>query len=236
MGLLSDFLANAVTLDLTQPRVGAQRSEYRRIENLLAQVGDIDLPAAYAAADQVQSQAAFTPTVSGGTFDQDITLRDGTVISLTNIAYNANAATVQSAINSAASWTDEIVVAGDDLTSGPRTFTYSGDQVDETNHPLITLDGANLTGGGDVGAVTKTTVGQSVRRAWAIFDIIGALTGTVPDQGELPGAVDLSLNTSHLDNPYLIDDVIVRVLAREAAIEDDNIALEASILALFNLS
>ncbi len=55
------------------------------------------------------------------------------------IAYNANAATIEAAIDAAVGHSD-IAVTGGPLSSADVTLTFSGDSVDETDQPLTTVN------------------------------------------------------------------------------------------------
>lgn len=232
MGIISNFLSAAVDLDVTTPITALDRAAYRQLKALQAE-GDPDLPAALTAANEVQSIAVYSGTVSGGTFTLTATLESGETFTTAAIAYDANAATIETAIDTAASprnevqsiavysgtvsggtftltitfdnketfttaaiaynanaatietaidvaataagitdWVNgDISVSGGDLTSAPVVLTFDGTSVAANNHSLTTIDGTLLTGGGSAGAVSTTTQGFVGVSGWTNGDI-----------------------------------------------------------------
>jgi len=127
-------------------------------------------PALAAEVDEVQSIAIYVPTVSGGTFTLTISLLGLSPFTTANIAFDATAATIEAAIDTAAGIAavpgfsaGDIAVTGGDLVTTPVVLTFSGNSVDGQNHGLTTIDGALLTGGGSAGAITTTTNGSGVQ-------------------------------------------------------------------------
>lgn len=123
-----------------------------------------------AGVDEVQSLAAHPET--GGTLTLTFTI-PGTSSTITTaaIAFDATAATVQTAVDLA--WAGslilgkeyvagDIAVTGGDLDSGATVFTFSGTSVAKCNWPQSTVDGALLTPGATPGAFTTTTDGTKV--------------------------------------------------------------------------
>jgi hypothetical protein len=103
--------------------------------------------------DQVQTIARYQSNPSGGTFTLTIDLTFAPAFTTAAIAYNANAATIEGAIDTAATlasvpgWTNgDITVAGGALTTTAVTLTFDGTSVDELNHSLVTINPASLTG------------------------------------------------------------------------------------------
>jgi len=195
MGVIADFLAASVTIDTTLPIHALDRREYRELK-AIQDAGDFDLPAALQATDEVQSIAIYEGTVSGGTFTLAFTLASGETFTTAAIAFDANAATIEGAIDTAATsasivgWTNgDISVAGGPLTTTPVTLTFDGASVDEANHDLVVMDDALLTGGGSGGAITATTEGQADRLGYAILIQMGILSGTVPAESVTPSAL-----------------------------------------------
>lgn len=110
---------------------------------------------------------------TGGTFTLTITLSSGETFTTAGIAYNANAATIESAIDTAASgvvpgWSNgHISVSGGILQAAGAdvVLTFDGASVSgDPNHVLTVFDGSSLTGGTEPATrVTNTTVGvQSI--------------------------------------------------------------------------
>lgn len=128
--------------------------------------------------DELQSIALYSGTVSGGTFTLTFVLFSSESFTTANIAYDANAATIETAIDVAATaasivgWTNgDISVAGGDLNTNPVTLTFDGTSVNERNHALVVMDDALLTGGGSGGAITTTTEGFVGVVSWTNGDI-----------------------------------------------------------------
>lgn len=241
MGIYTDFLNSATTIDIESPRVGSDKAIYRSIQALRDVQGDHDYPAAFDAIDEVQVIAIYSGTVSGGTFTLTFVLADGTTFTTAAIAHNANAATIEGAIDTAAAAASvpgfvagDIAVTGGPLTTTPLTFTYSGASVAGANHGEVVINGASLTGGGTAGDESVTTEGQTKRTAWAILNACGAITGTIPVQGEAP--TDISAATNRENNAYLPDQHTLRALAHAAAVEDGNADVETEILRVLGLS
>ncbi len=77
-----------------------------------------------------------------------------------NIAHNASAATVKSALEALSNVdVDDIAVAGS--AGGPWTLTFSGTNLDDQNVAEVTVQDIDLTGTGHTVAVTTTTPGEA---------------------------------------------------------------------------
>lgn len=243
MGIIADLLSAPSSIDVggtDNVRVARDRVVHNELTELIALRGDMEYPTDLVAKDEVQSIAVYTDTVTDGTFALTVTLKNGETFTTDAIAYNANAATIETAIDTAATaasitdWTNgDISVAGGDLTTAPVTLTFDGDSVTNLNHPLTTIDGTNLVGDGDAGAVTATTEGQTNRPAWAVLKATGAIAGTMPAQGVTPTAV--TVGTSRAANPRLPSAALLRALCAEAAIENEDAATEAALIAVLGL-
>lgn len=108
--------------------------------------------------DEVQAIAAFIRAPSGGTYTLRFEDEDGNSFTTAAIAYNAAAATIEGAIDTAAtsasypSWTNgDITIAENSGTAGLSdgsgiTVTFDGTSVDEKDWDPIIVDGASLTG------------------------------------------------------------------------------------------
>lgn len=195
MGLISDFLSASTSIDNAPPIDPLDRRAYRELQKVIGE-GDIVLPAALEAADELQSIAVYDGVVSGGDFTLKFTLASGETFTTADIAYNADAATIETAIDVAATaagvadWTNaDISVAGGNLNTDPVTLTFDGDSVKEQNHALTVMNDSGLTGGGSGGAITTTTEGQVDRSGYAILTMLGIVTGTVPAEGVAPVAL-----------------------------------------------
>lgn len=225
MGAVADLLAAPKSFT-----VPSNLSRY--LENKTNGI-DPDTPAAYGAKDEVQSIAIYEGTVSGGDFTLTVTLRDGTTFTTAAIAFDANAATIEGAIDTAATgvvagWTNgDITVAGGTLDSAPVTLTFDGDSVAGQNHALSTIDGTGLTGGGSAGTITATTEGQTARPARAVLYNLGVIADATPPAQGLTTAPTKGANLLGVP-PW-----VVRELAQEVAFEDlDNDIYQVLVVAL----
>lgn len=101
--------------------------------------------------DEIQSIAVFGNTVTGGTYTLTLNLNGAGPITTAPIAYDANAGTIETAIDVAVtaatypSWTNgDIAVTGGPLTTDPVVLTYSGTSVEETNHGTVEITSVSL--------------------------------------------------------------------------------------------
>jgi hypothetical protein len=203
------------------------------IAGFQARQGDPAAPSGYAEADEVQSIGTYNGTVSGGNFTITITLADGTAITTANIAYDAVEATIESAIDTAAtgnitSWTnaDISVALTGDLTGNAATVTFDGDSVDATNHPVLVMNDIDLSGGGTVGAVSVTTNGQTQRVALAALSVMGIIASPPPPQG----TTTVTASATRASHPWFPRQETLQALAKQASIEDSTDALYSSLL------
>jgi hypothetical protein len=238
MGIYADFLTRTTVVDKTEPQVAMDRIAYNELVRLRDQF-DPEVPAAFEARDEAQSIAQYTDTVTGGNFTLTITDPDGVKITTANIAHDANAATVESAIDTACNgtidgWSDgDISVSGGDLTSAAVTLQFSGNSVTQQNFGLTTINDVDLEGAGEPGEVTATKKGQQKRYAWAVMHNLG-LYGTPPNQGEALSSL-ATLATAPGDNPRWPSASLRRAIAWQAAIDDGNPTLRAQLERLFNV-
>jgi len=234
MGVISSFLSAAKTIDATPPIDPLDRRAYRELQGIQAEY-DPALPAALQAADEVQSIAIYEGEVSGGTFTLEFVLASGETFTTAAIAYNADAATIETAIDTAATaagisdWTNgDITVAGGALTTHPVTLTFDGASVTEANHGLVVIDGSALEGGGSAGVVSVTTEGQADRLGYGVLVQLGVVFGTVPAEGVVPSTL---VRGASIGERRLSPDT-VRAIALEIAIAEENDAIYTALVAL----
>jgi len=239
MGMLAD-LKNLSAVNPTLNASASKRVLKRYIEYLEEIAGDPE----YADADvsarvETHLVAQHVPTVSGGTYDLIFDLFSGETFTVAALAYNAVAATIKTAINSAATtasiigWTDDdISVVGADLNTDDLQFIFATGPVANKRQPLLQIDGTSLTGGGLAGAVSITTFGQPNRSASAVAKLINLISAAQPldllpisnDYAAVrPG--DLHLNPNKL---------VLRMLATEMGIETDDFGISGSGAAVRN--
>lgn len=107
--------------------------------------------------NEVQSIAPFINTVTGGTYTLTFTINGGSAVTTAAIAYNANAAAVQAAVDLVSGVTaGHVAITGGPLTTTALTITFSGADVDETNQGQTTINGNSLTLSNSVPVQTGT--------------------------------------------------------------------------------
>lgn len=168
MGMFTDYLANSKMISNAADSKGADRIAKIQLNRIKDRTGDPGYPTAFAARDEVQSIAAFPDTVVSGNYTLTLTFNDGTTVTTAALAYNANAATIETAINTAANgnitgWADgDIGVSGGDLTANAVVLTFDGNSVDSLRHSAASIDSANTLAEAAAGAVTTTTPGAAM--------------------------------------------------------------------------
>jgi hypothetical protein len=242
MGIYTDLLANAESWDAGGPdeiSIGTDRIITMQIKRFLTKQGDTPYPSDYAEADEIQLIGVYAGSVTSGNFTLAFSLQDGTTFTTANIAYDASGATIESAIDTAASGTVAGWGSGDigvtltgDLTANPATLTYSGTSVDALNHDAVVITDIDLGGGGTVGTVSTTTNGQSDRTAMAVLNVMGVIDSPPPPQGTVSGIVATSTRES---NPFMPGEKTLQALARQATIEDNTDALYGSLMTAMGL-
>lgn len=188
--------------------------------------------------DEVQSMAIYAVAVTGGNFTLTFNLADATTFTTANIAHDANAATIETAIDVAATaepvpaWVNgDISVSGGPLTTNAVVLTFDGDSVDEANHVTTVVNDVSLSGG-TTGTLSITTNGQTVRLALAILNVMGIING-VPPQGTTSGMTAASTRAS---NPWLPSQETLQALAMQAAIDDNTDGMYPVLMAAMGLS
>lgn len=236
--VLADLLASPKTFSAVGPRVGDNRLIHQQLAEILRDQGDFEYPSGYTALNEIQNIAIFGGSVSAGTFTLTVTLRNGQTFTTAAIAFGANAATITTAIDVAATaaavtgWVNgHIVVTGGPLTTTPLVLTFSGASVASNNHGQTTINGSGLTGG-TAGAATTSQNGQTTRKAWATLKVLGLVTSAPPAQGADPTGV---VTSPHGAIPHGLSKTTVKALITEAAIEDLNDGVSTALLTAFGL-
>ena len=117
------------------------------------------------AVDEAQSLAEFPASTAGGVYTINLNLVGPLQANTANIAFDAVAATIETAIDTVCTgnvggWTNgDITVAGGPMSSGAVTLTFNGDSVDELDHSLTTVYDVNLTQADRGGAVSTSPQG-----------------------------------------------------------------------------
>lgn len=117
-------------------------------------------------ADDAVHTLPIDATIDGGNYTLTVTLRNGETFTTGNIAWNANAATIEGAIDTAATaasitgWTNgDISVSGGDIATAPVVLTFDGDSVSGTNHPVTVANDVDIATG-TLGTIVETTAGH----------------------------------------------------------------------------
>ncbi len=114
--------------------------------------------AAASCVNEVQS-LVFAGTPTGGTFTLSLVKKDGTTVTTSGLAYNASAATITTAIDTALGEAGQCVVTGTTLPDQTLTATWSGASYSGRHQELVTANLASLTGGTPTCTITRTTAG-----------------------------------------------------------------------------
>jgi len=236
MGVFTDLTTGSSNISPSKPRVGLDRSCAQQLLCKAAQYNPSPVPTAYAARDEVQKIVEQTGAGVGDTYTLtfSIPLTDETFTTAA-IAYNATAATIETAINVAATlaaitgWTNgDISVAEENaagLDDGYCTFTFDGTSMDDQPHDLIVLTATGFT---KTGIATRETAGQQVRSAMFALICLNVLSGTLHYSLETPSYTKPACNSQTRPRSALI-----KVLALEAAKEDCSDLIYDAILALY---
>lgn len=127
----------------------------------------------------------------GGTYTLTVSIPTrGITYTTAAIAYNAAAATIETALDTASPATvGDGEIAVDDsgsagLSDGDLTLTASGSIADMP--VLISIDASSVTGTSAGGEVTYTTEGQGDRSAVQALFTLAIVTGTLPQSGVAP--------------------------------------------------
>jgi hypothetical protein len=238
MGIFADFIAGSKSIDNDGEVTALDKVIHREIDDIIAR-GDAAYPSAsYEGANEVQTLAASGATA--GTFDITVGINtpNGDIqVAVDDIAFDETPANIQTAVDSAVGAVFDDYTAGDITVSGAGTadlndtvFTYDGDSVANLQHPLSTVDGSSLTGGGSED-FAETDAGQTNRSAWAIMNLYSLVGFTLPTQGG-----SLPTLTSVIDRSKTpFSDEFLRALALEAEIQDEIPGLESAILTAMGL-
>jgi hypothetical protein len=135
---------------------------------------------AYSNPDRVQT-LAITGTLSAGSYSLGIVDKNGVKKVTPAIAYNANLAAIQTAVNAVIpqeTATNQIVVGGTAHTA--TTFTFSGDSYDNTVQPIIEVYPDGLTGMETISVDdTTTTTGVETPTCFLKFAVKTDANGRV---------------------------------------------------------
>ena len=98
MGIFSDLLVNSTTLDITVPTTALDKGVKREIDDIISR-GDMSVPTSLQQRNEVQTIVQYASDHSSGNFTLTFTLRNGETFTTANIAFDANAATIESLVS-----------------------------------------------------------------------------------------------------------------------------------------
>jgi len=209
---------------------------YSLAEAELRDQPSVAVKTAYAAADEVTRIAANTATVSGGNYTISVNATAlGITYTTASILYNATAATIEAALDTASPAT---VVDGDITVSEEGSAGHSDGYCDYTcsgnlasTPVLITITDVDLTGGGTVGAVTRTTGGQAIRNATQALFELNVVTGTLQKSAAAPA--DWTRPSQEIYDPKRIGASTRTLLLVLAEAEDGTSDVRTTVEALY---
>lgn len=238
---IADLFASAKTFQASPNAVGVSHSIYAHLAGLQSRTEGIVYPSGTTAVNAAYTLAHLTGNVNGGTFTLTFYDRFGNAYTTAGIAYNAAAAAILSAINTAATghvanWTNgDIAVTGSgNISNATQTLTFSGASVAGAPITAPTINAASVTvssgGAAAAGAIASTASGQPNRPAWAILVELGIIAGSVPAYGaDASGATAGAVQAPW---PFNLNDATVKALCVEAGLGDGSSTVGATLLAL----
>jgi hypothetical protein len=224
---INTVLNNATTFNTSDDARGPDRHAYNELLQLKS--NDIALASPYAKASHVATIPAHTDTINSGNFTITLNFPNYNVAVTTgNMSYDANQATIQSAVDTALS--GETVVAsynsGDvdvsltgNLTANDATLTANGSTV---NGAYMKVSTANVDLSADnLATPVVATAGTMDRAAEALlfqYDVVRP-TGDLPYQGQVANENDYETG----DNPWSLSPGLINVLVDEIIMNENDI-------------
>lgn len=204
---------------------GVYRHAWHELAELNLKAPTADLASPYLVASAV-STVSKTTNASSGNFTMTLNFPKYDVeVTTGNIAYNATAATIQTAIDTALSGETLVTtyVAGDvdadvtgNISANAATITANGTTV---NGAAMVVTTSNVDMDAYEMEVTENTVGTQSRPAEAVLALYSVVTpASVPTpQGMIPATGDYLLG----DNPFSISPGLQDLLVREIEMNED---------------
>jgi microcystin-dependent protein len=160
---------------------------------------------------------------TGGTFTLTFNLKSNESFTTAAIAFNANAATIEGAIDTAATlasitdWSNgDIAVTGTDLQNTDISLTFSGASVSGQPHAITVMTDSRTGGTPASTLVTSTSRGSFQRNAWAALLALDVIRAPIPAFDAI--ATEVAKGQNRTNVPY----EIIKAMAVEATFEDDN--------------
>lgn len=231
--VIATLLDSPSTINTDDDAKGPQRHIYDELTYLQTYPGDPALASPYLKADHVTTIPAHTDTISSGNFTITMNFPNYDVAVTTgNIAYNAEAAAIQTAVDTAldsetivASYTagDVDVALTGDLTANAATLTANGDGVGGA-YMIVTTANVDLDADelATPVAATAGTLNRAAEATLALFDVVKP-SGDTPYQGQTVTSADYEVG----DNPFSLSPATVKALVYESVVAeaDSNLGL-----------
>ena len=188
--------------------------------------------------DEIHTIAIFPTPVASGNYTLTINVTTDAAFDTANIAYDANAATIQTAVDIAATgnitaWENgAITVTGGPLPTTPVVLTFDGVSVDNADQVTTIVNDIDLDPD-FAGATTTTTNGQTVRMALAALNVMGIIDSPPPAQGTTSG---LGATTTRASNPWMPCQETLQALAMQAAIDDSTDGMYVALMTAMSLT
>lgn len=234
MGLYTDLTTSSTEIDPAAPRSGLDRASSSQLRGKAYQ-NDSTVRPAFTAQSEVSRIDALTGTPTAGTYALTISVpTTGLSYTTAGIAYNATAATIESAIDTAMaahpSWTNGDLGVSEEgsagLSDGYCDFTAANCLA--SMPVLISIDTSSVTGIGGAQTVTRSTPGQGNRKAAQALLDLNVVSGALHNSGEAPSWTKPACNGQSKPRSGLIKD-----LARQACTEDGTDYVWTAVLALY---
>lgn len=221
---MSGIIATVFTDTKTISRE-ANHHVYKELEDLQTLTLDPDLASPYLLASSVSTVGATTNATEG---NFTITLnfpKAGVVKTTANIAYNAEAAAIQTAIDDALDGETigatynagdvDVAVTGN-ISANAATLTANGTTVNGYNMIVTT---SNVDMDADEITVTQNTVGTGNRPAEAALQMLQVVgpSGTLPYQGQAAVKSDYEM----LGNPFSVSPALQKALIDDIIVNED---------------
>jgi len=242
-GVIATLLDNSKNISASIEK-GPGRHVYNEIVDL-KNVIDPTLESPYVQASHITTIPAHSDVISSGNFTITINFpKYGVAVTTGNIVYNAAAATIQTAIDSALSGEtivstynagDVDAACTDNLTANDVTLTANGDTV---NGAYMVVTTANVDLDADyLSTPTVNTVGTMNRPAEAFLKLFGVVApASAPvGHGVVVTSTDYALINAGDISPHSLSPALLDAVVKDVAYEENpsNGGVESGISALF---
>jgi hypothetical protein len=238
MGIFSDLLLYGKVMGDDDAK-GALRAARAEIKQLINEIGDYDYRPSEEGKNTIYNMAVYSGgTPSSGNYTLTATRADGFTKTTANIVYDDQPVNLKSHFDTmfygvipGYDFGHVNVTGGPNLDSVPFVVNFSGSSV---RHQRWTLTGEDLDlTPGTLGAITSTQTGQTNRRAWAALFRGSVIGPTYPAQGDATGWTVIPWPDNN--SCFRLSQSTLKLLAKEASIDDDNPAVFTNLMADFGI-